>query len=241
MPAASVPGPVRLVSLPFCKAILLDRWDAPPHRYFAAYRCRGSFRRLLGHAVIDEFASLSSPIFLAPRALLGNSVVDEFRTLSSPVFFAPHPLLGKIYDAGIGLGHRRHPEMGIDQGWPPLCVGLEEPAPELPPSWQDRLQAALERPPDGESAGGGPMQRAEIGADHVDCLRIGEAAVLVTSAPLLPKQLGRLCEIPRRPVTVAVATGNRIERPARAAPLAVTAVSEARLEELLEAARAIAT
>ena len=72
---------LRVVSQPFCEVVLLDRWDAEPSRYFTAYRAGGASRWILGHPVVDEYATTSSPIFLTSRRLLG-----------------------KIYNAGISLG-----------------------------------------------------------------------------------------------------------------------------------------
>jgi hypothetical protein len=200
---------------------MLDAWNAAPHRYFAAYRRRDD-RRLLGH-----------------------SVIDEFHTLSSPIFFAPHSLLGKVYDAGISLGHRRDPAMAIDQGWPPLCIGLEEglnEAAEPPADWDHVLQAVIEEPAGrADTAWREPaVRRADVGPHHIEWVPIGEAGLFVTSAPLLPKQLGRLCEAAASMVSVAVSTGNRIQRAVRGAPLSVTALSENRLQELVRAAREIA-
>ncbi|MGB6335620.1 MAG: hypothetical protein WBG96_08410, partial [Thermoanaerobaculia bacterium] len=77
-----------LISLPFCRLLMVGEWNPPPQRFFAAYQRKGDYRWLLGHAVIDEFATISSPIFLAPRSLLG-----------------------KIYNAGLSLGHKRDHEM----------------------------------------------------------------------------------------------------------------------------------
>ena len=58
--------------------------------------------------------------------MMGHAVVDEFATVSAPLFFSPPDQLGKIYNAGISLGHRRDPELGLDQGWPPFCAGIPE-------------------------------------------------------------------------------------------------------------------
>ena len=124
-----MPSRARLVTLPFCRVVMLGEWDEPPRRRFAAYRCRGLPPRVLGHAVIDEFATLSSPVFFCQRALAG-----------------------KIYDAGITLAHRRDPDMAIDQGWPPLVIAESssppQTAPELPVDWQQRLLGALRAPAD---------------------------------------------------------------------------------------------
>lgn len=205
---------IRLVTLPFCTAVMLDVWNASPSRYFAAYSCSGSYRWLLGHPVIDEFATISSPIFLAPRSLLG-----------------------KIYNAGLSLGHRRDPEMGIDQGWPPLCVGLGAPEPDLPPDWEARLlDAVAAEGASGEGAGDTlPIRRGRFGEHEVECLKVGEASIFVTSAPLLPKQLSYLCGAASSPVVVAVSMGNRLERVSEGEPRSVNALSRERLNALYEA------
>ena len=92
---------------------MIESWNAPHACYFISYRALNDFRSALGLPVIDEFA-----------------------TFSSPIFFCPTPILGKIYNAGISLGHKRDPEMGIDLGWPPLVVGYQAPVPELKESWE---------------------------------------------------------------------------------------------------------
>ena len=83
------------IQSPVCSVLRSERWNAPPGRWFAAYRARDGFRWLMGNGVVDEYATISSPIFLGAR--------DE---------------LGKIYNAGISLGHKRDPDMGLDLGWP---------------------------------------------------------------------------------------------------------------------------
>lgn len=196
---------IKLVTLPFCSVVMLDAWNAPPSRYFAAYRCRGPYRWLLGHPVIDEFATSSAPIFITPRTLLG-----------------------KIYNAGISLGHQRDPEMGIDLGWPPLCIGLDEAAPELPDDWESRLLGALQTA--GESAPG--VQRKEFEDYSVEVVEFGDAAVVVTSAPLLPKQLANLCEAASTSVSVTISLGNRLERVTAGAPRTVSALSREGLRSL---------
>jgi len=184
---------------------MLDEWNASPSRYFAAYRCRGAYRSLLGHPVIDEFATISSPIFICPRSLLG-----------------------KIYNAGISLGHKRDPEMGIDLGWPPLCVGLEESVPELAPDWEARLLGAVQK--SGESESG--VRRMDHDGYAIECVKVGEATIVATSAPLLPKQLSRLCEAGSSPVVVAVSTGNRLEPVAAGSPRELSALSQDRVTAL---------
>jgi hypothetical protein len=203
------------VRLSFCDVLLTERWDAPAGRWFAAYRARHGFRWMLGHVVVDEFA-----------------------TISSPLFFASRPLLGKIYDAGISLAHRRDREMAIDLGWPPLCVGLDTPVPELPADWQETLLDTLR---DGaRRASDIPVRMTtaegyELALVRYEGARGAGASVLATSAPLLPAQLGRLCDLDGNGLTLAFATGNRIARQ-RGRAQDISVVSEARFAKIAAAA-----
>lgn len=187
-----------VVETPFCKVIRIGSWNESPHSYFIAYHALNDFRHVLGLPVIDEFA-----------------------TFSSPVFFAPIPILGKIYNAGISLGHRRDPEMSIDTGWPPLCIGYDAPAPELPADWEARLLAEVQGREGAEVQGSGVMEGYEV-----QKITIGETEVIATDAPLLPKQLRRICESSPAPFCIAFATGNRLTRTEKSAPLQLHAVSE---------------
>jgi len=199
---------IKLVELPFCSVVMLDEWNASPSRYFAAYRCRGAYRSMLGHPVVDEFATISAPIFLAPRSLLG-----------------------KIYNAGISLGHKRDPEMGIDLGWPPLCLGLDEPAPELPSDWEARLLEAVQTNGDAVPR----LRRKDRDGHEVETLQIGGATIVATSAPLLPKQLSHLCEAASNSVVVTVSLGNRLERVRGGTLRTVDALSQDKLSSLYSA------
>lgn len=108
-----------MISDPPFQVILIERWNAPAHRYFLSYSVIGDFRHVLGLPVIDEFATFSSPIFLGPKSLLGQ-----------------------LYNVGITLGHQRNLEMPLDQGWPPLCIGTntdQKPS----PGWEVRLLDAI--------------------------------------------------------------------------------------------------
>jgi hypothetical protein len=206
------------VRLPFCDVLMTDAWNAPAGRWFAAFRARHGFRWMLGHVVLEEFGTISSPIFLAPR-----------------------PLLGKIYDAGISLGHRRDHEMSVDLGWPPLCIGLEGNAPSLSEAWQPELLDAIAS---GTTAAGMPplnVERRAAGGDALEVLRFpateraGSVCIIACSAPLLPQQLGRLCDLDDSGLTLAFATGNRITRQPEARPQALTAAAESRLRDLVDA------
>lgn len=195
-----------LIELPFCKIILIEAWNAPAHRYFLAYRAQDSFRHVLGLAVVDEFA-----------------------TFSSPIFFAPAPILGKIYNAGVSLGHLRDPEMAIDTGWPPLCVCADMPASELPEKWEEKMLDALKS---GRRSGhDGLLEKVD---DYsIRYVEIHGTSVYATDAPLLPKQLQRICQLSKLPFSIAFATGNRITRQhEEGTPLSIRALSEASLKRI---------
>ena len=164
--------------LPF-HAILVENWNAPAHRYFLSYRILGDFQHVLGLPVVDEFA-----------------------TFSTPIFFGPKSLLGRLYNLGITLGHQRNPEMPLDQGWPPICVGLDSDQP-AETDWEDRLLDAI------KSRKAGPPQPENSGL-KTQQHRIGETSICATNLPLLPRQLKRLCQLSRLPLSIAFSTGNRI-------------------------------
>jgi hypothetical protein len=210
-------SPLERIRLPYCDVLMLETWNASAGRYYATIRARHGFRWLLGHVVLEEFGTLSSPVFLAPRALLG-----------------------KVYDAGITLGHRRDHEMSIDLGWPPLCVGLDRPAVDLASDWQPRLLDAIE-------AGAGPLaaepiETRAVAGDMLALARYGAGdrastvTVIVTTAPLLPAQLARVCDLDDAGLTLAVATGNRVTRQSHAQPQRIAMCGESRLSVLLAAA-----
>jgi hypothetical protein len=186
-----------VISVPPFSAILVEGWNAPAHRYFIAYRALGNFRHVFGLPVVDEFA-----------------------TFSTPIFFGPAPLLGELYNVGITLGHQRNPEMPIDQGWPPICVGIEiDQKPSF--GWQDELLNAIKKVQPQHPASEPMIQR------H----RIGSADILATNTPLLPRQLERLCQISTSPLCIAFSTGNRISGQ-KGKLLTIQAASEATLNTL---------
>lgn len=202
---------LRVVSLPFCEVVMLDRWDAPPSRYFTAYRTRGATRWILGHPVIEEYRTISSPIFLTPR-----------------------PLLGKIYNAGISLGHRRDQEMALDLGWPPLCIGVDLPAPKLPANWESQLLSSIMNPDEASvRETRGELTRIQRQSHEIERFRLAGVTVVAVSSPLLPRQLLRVCEIVPTSVAVAVSLGNRLERSEGGTPRSVDGASEAKLGEIL--------
>jgi hypothetical protein len=200
---------------------MMDPWNAPAHCYFIAHTARDDFRHVLGLPVIDEFA-----------------------TFSSPIFFAPIPILGKIYNAGISLGHLRDPEMGLETGWPPLCIGFDEPAPVLPADWEQtllkRLQSVQFSNPEVEksvldvgsiSIDDYVLQRMRVGGfDHS---RLGTTTVFATDAPLLPRQLKRITQFAKTPFAIAFSTGNRVVSKEDPIPATVQVVSEDLLGRIL--------
>ena len=201
------------IRLPFCDVLKLERWNAPAGSYFAALRARHGFRWVLGHVVLEEFGTLSSPVFLAPRALLG-----------------------RLYDAGITLGHRRDREMSLDLGWPPLCIGLDALSVELPPDWQRQLLDAIESgtgalaaaPRETRVVDGETLALASF--DTAD--RSNRVTIIATTAAVLPVQLARLCDLDDSGLTLAIATGNRVTRQPGGRPQRITMCSQSRLDAL---------
>ena len=189
---------------------MIEPWNAPRGRYFISYRALNDFRFALGLPVIDEFA-----------------------TFSSPIFFCPTPILGKIYNAGISLGHKRDPEMGIDLGWPPLVIGYQQPAPELKESWEQELLEEIMKAE--EQGSGGAGEKITIDEYEVKKLKIGECEIFATNAPLLPKQLQRIAQLSNAPFSIAFSTGNRLTAQKNAQPLAVQVASEAVLMKIVDA------
>jgi len=189
-----------VVSSPPFQAILIENWNAPPHRFFLAYRALGDFRHVLGLPVVDEYA-----------------------TFSTPIFFGPISLLGQFYNVGITLGHNRDPEMGIDQGWPPICVGIRtEQQPEQ--GWEDKLLNAIKN-----SKWNPPAATPE---PQIQVFQAPDVDVYATNVPLLPRQLKRICQIRPAPLSIAFSTGNRIT-PQKGKLLQIEAASEQVLEQLI--------
>lgn len=204
---------LRAVALPWVTALLLEPAGAPAGRRYAAVRGEGGGPRVLGLGVLEEFGTLSSPIFVAPRAAAGA-----------------------VYDAGIGLAHRRDPELPLDAGWPPLVLGLDLPPPELPADAEERLLAALAA---GEGTEPPPTTTTVEAAGHrLEVVRFHGAAVLATDAPLLPRQLAALAAA-AFPFAVAVATGNRLTASEDGRPAEVHVAAEATVAALVDAAREI--
>ncbi|MCI0445376.1 hypothetical protein L0152_19465 [bacterium] len=201
-----------LIETPSCKVLLIEPWNAPRGRYFISYRALNDFRSVLGLPVIDEFA-----------------------TFSSPIFFCPTPILGKIYNAGISLGHKRDPEMGIDLGWPPLVIGYQAAAPELKESWEQELLKEIMKAEEQGSGGAGEI--TTIDEYEIRRMQIGECEIFATNAPLLPKQLQRIAQLSNAPFCIAFSTGNRLTAQKNAQPLVVKAAAEGALIKIIDALR----
>jgi hypothetical protein len=205
------------VRLPYCEVLMTEAWNAAPGRYYAAFRSRHGFRWMLGHLVLEEFGTVSSPLFLAPRALLGQ-----------------------IYDAGITLAHRRGSELDLDMGWPPLCIGLERPAVSLPEGWQAQLLAALAARAPAAASAPLPVRTVDgytltLARDDAHT-RASSVSVLATSAPLLPAQLRRLCDLDDRGLSLALALGNRVTRQSAAQAQEIAVLAEGPFARLAAAA-----
>jgi hypothetical protein len=197
-----------LLERPYCSVLRVEAWNAPAGRWFVAYRARHGYRWLLGNGVVDEFATVSSPLFIAPRALLG-----------------------RIYNAGISLAHQRDADMALDLGWPPLCAGIDRPAGDLPPALEADLLALLTGP--AVPSGAAPELSVNVGGYTLERWRFNaEITVIGTDAPLLPQQLGRLCDTDDSPLTIALAASNRLTRQPTSGPQEIQVASENALEQL---------
>jgi hypothetical protein len=187
---------MQVVSTPFCQAIMLEPWNAAPGRWLVDYRARhGS------------------------TGIIGNGVVEEYRTISGPILLAPQRTIGGAYDAGMLLADERDVEAPIDQGWPPLTIGMEVAAPILPDDWKAVLVRAIQSSTADADFGlwENRLRRIAVGGINVQVLQSTidhklMTTIIVTDAGLLPQQLTRLVDTDNAPVTVAVATGNRLPR-----------------------------
>jgi hypothetical protein len=203
-----------LVEVGDCRILRWEAWNAPAGRWFFCYRARAGYRWLMGHAVVDEFA-----------------------TVSGPLFFSPPDQLGKIYNAGISLGHRRDPEMAVDQGWPPFCAGIPDSTSESRTDPESEILAALMTPPVFTSPAGAPdihYQEGKLQGDVLEQWRFGaEVSCFATDVPLLPRQLLRLCAVGDTSLTLALTLGNRLPRLRTGMPGSLQSASESRLGALL--------
>ena len=203
-----------LIAAGGCRILRWEEWNAPAGRYFFSYRARADCRWLMGHAVVDEFA-----------------------TVSAPLFFSSPALLGRIYNAGLSLGHRRDPELALDQGWPPLCVGIQgfdtggqaDPEPEIMTELMRPM--TFTTPPPAQAV----RYHAQSMQDHLlELWRFSaDVSCFATNAPLLPRQLRRLCDTGDAPLVLALSLGNRLPRLRKGALGNVQSVSESSLGELL--------
>ncbi|MDZ7306090.1 MAG: P1 family peptidase, partial [candidate division KSB1 bacterium] len=56
----------------------------------------------------------------------GRHVAQDFGTFSSPIVLCNATAVGTAYDALITFGHQRHPDLPIDNAWPPIVIGLDD-------------------------------------------------------------------------------------------------------------------
>jgi len=208
---------LRHIDLPFCQALMLEEWDAPPGRFFVAYRAQAGFSKMLGQGVIDEFRTISAPILVSPASMIGG-----------------------IYDAGMLLADERDVEAPIDQGWPPLTIGIDTPAPDRHDDWRAQLLGAMKSQ---KTVGKPPWSNkhrtakaGEYQADILSCETSNGIAAqfIVCNAPLLPQQLQRLADIGNAPISVAVSTGNRLPRVSDGILHDVDVVSESQLNGIVQ-------
>lgn len=209
---------MRIVTTPYCQVVMLEDWDAPPGRFFVDYRSR--------HGL---------------TTVIGNGVIEEFRTLSGPILLSPAKIIGGVYDAGMLLADERDVEAPIDQGWPPLTIGVDVDAPVMQAGWKDELIDALQSGTNVGEFGLWGSRLREISVDQIkvnilQCTLAGRAVatIIVTDAGLLPQQLGRLADTDTAAFTVAVATGNRMARVQNGELHVADVVSESTLHSITD-------
>ena len=59
-------------------------------------------------------------------AWTGVEVAEDFGTLASPIVLCNATSVGAAYDALITRGHKRDPELPVDDCWPPIVVGIDD-------------------------------------------------------------------------------------------------------------------
>lgn len=59
-------------------------------------------------------------------AWTGLHVAEDFGTFASPIVLCNATTVGIAYDALITRGHRRDPELPVDDAWPPIVIGLDD-------------------------------------------------------------------------------------------------------------------
>jgi hypothetical protein len=212
----------QLVELPYCQAVMIEQWDAAPGRFFVAYRSHGNFCRLLGQGVVDEFHTISAPILISPSSIMGG-----------------------VYDAGMRLADDRDLEAPIDQGWPPMTVGIDTAVPAMDDNWQRQLLDAIKSGTNVATATwDSAIDTVKAGAYAVSKLSctvngVESVSCYVTDAPLLPQQLLRVAESGNALFSAAVSTGNRLPRVARGELHQIDVASEEQLLDIVRVANQI--
>ncbi|HVK67686.1 MAG TPA: P1 family peptidase [Polyangium sp.] len=56
----------------------------------------------------------------------GVEVAEDFGSFASPIVLCNATSVGAAYDALITRGHKRDPELPVDDGWPPIVVGIDD-------------------------------------------------------------------------------------------------------------------
>jgi hypothetical protein len=150
-----------------------------------------------------------------------------------------------VYDAGLRLADARDQEAPIDQGWPPLVIGLDVDAPERVEGWVTQLLDAIHQQ---RSTGSTPwkstMTGQKFGDYYLQILRCSvaghqAATVVATDAPMLPQQLERLGDFDAAPVTIAISVGNRLPRVVADEHHQIDVISEQQLATLVAGAERI--
>jgi D-aminopeptidase len=65
-------------------------------------------------------------------SLTGLGVAEDFGTFSSPIALVPDAVVGRVYDSLIQTGLGRDPGLSTYAGWPPVVVGINDSALNLP-------------------------------------------------------------------------------------------------------------
>jgi hypothetical protein len=153
--------------------------------------------------------------------MTGLQVVDEFGTMSGPVILVPETEVGLAYDGALTLAFERDDGLAIGSGWPPVVIGFDPgTSPNRPKYVAGDLAQLFREPPPSNAwrtdAGAGygvsgigyaaSTQIAELGnntaALEAFVLVNGDpndggaqrVAVLITSAPVGPRDLRRVAE-----------------------------------------------
>lgn len=148
----------------------------------------------VGHATVDAGAVQTGATVIVPYPLTvrerklfigsfasggwqlwtGWQVAADFGTFSSPIVLCNSSTIGIAYDALITFGHERAPDLPIDNGWPPIVIGLDDgylndqrQRPLTPEAILDLIH----------SAGTGPMRCGSVGIGRGLCALGGKGGI----------------------------------------------------------------